>query len=240
MDLKKYKVTYKKARPLFVINMGSTQDSRASLVGNTQFSKEIGTFFDESPFVKAISTPNAVIVLDELSRAHPDATNILLPVLDYLQRYLRLDEWQGKVVKVASGVSFIATANIGNEFTATRLMDRALLDRFTVKIEVDILPKEQEMELVKLLCPTANMEIMESVTEIASSLRNLANQNKLSKFVSTRAIIEMAELTVDGFTLEELAEIVIYPDYPDDGGVDSERTMVKQVVQKEVEDETQN
>jgi hypothetical protein len=44
----------------------------------------------------------------------------------------------------------------------------------------------------------------------------------------------MAELTVDGFGLVELAEMVIYPDYPDDGGLDSERTMVKQVVQKHV------
>jgi hypothetical protein len=44
----------------------------------------------------------------------------------------------------------------------------------------------------------------------------------------------MAELTVDGFSLVELAEMVIYPDYPDDGGLDSERTMVKQVVQKHV------
>ena len=42
----------------------------------------------------------------------------------------------------------------------------------------------------------------------------------------------MAELTVDGFNLEELATAIIYPDYLDDGGVDSERTVVKQVVQK--------
>jgi MoxR-like ATPase len=232
--MKKYKVTYKKRRPIYVMNLGSTQDARATLIGNTQFSKESGTFFEESPFVKAISTPNSVIVLDELSRAHPDAINILLPTLDYLQRYLRLDESGGKVIKVAEGVSFIATANIGNEYTATRVMDRALLDRFTVKIEVDALPKERELDLVKLLCPTADFNIMKSVTEIAASLRTLAYQEKLSKFISTRAVIEMGELTADGFTLEELAEVIIYPDYPDDGGVDSERTTVKQVVQKYV------
>jgi hypothetical protein len=29
--------------------------------------------------------------------------------------------------------------------------------------------------------------------------------------------------------------MIIYPDYPDDGGVDSERTMVKQIVQKYVQ-----
>jgi hypothetical protein len=52
--------------------------------------------------------------------------------------------------------------------------------------------------------------------------------------LSTRTVKEMAELTIDGFKLVELAEMIIYPDYPDDGGLDSERTMVKQIVQKYV------
>jgi hypothetical protein len=34
--------------------------------------------------------------------------------------------------------------------------------------------------------------------------------------------------------------MVIYPDYPDDGGLDSERTLVKQVVQKYISTETNN
>ena len=99
----------------FYLNMGATQDPRATLIGNTHFNKETGTIFDESPFVKAIRTPNAIIHLDELSRAHPDAWNILLTPIDYIQRYLRLDEKMGsELVRVAEGVSFIGTANVGN------------------------------------------------------------------------------------------------------------------------------
>ena len=219
----------------FYLNMGATQDPRATLIGNTHFNKETGTLFDESPFVKALKTPSSIIHLDELSRAHLDAWNILMTPLDYLQRYLRLDEKLGsELVRVAPGVSFIATANVGNEYTATRVMDKALLDRFTVKIEVDILSKEKELELVLLHCPDANMEIMNAVTDIASSTRMFVTQGKLTKFVSTRSVIEMAEMTVDGFSLEDIAEVAIYPDYPDDGGVDSERTIVKQVVQVHV------
>ena len=82
-------------RPDFYFNLGSTQDPRATLIGNTQFSKEKGTFFSESAFIKAIKTPNAIVLLDELSRAHPDAWNILMTVLDQGQRYLRLDEAEG-------------------------------------------------------------------------------------------------------------------------------------------------
>lgn len=219
----------------FYINMGATQDPRAALIGNTHFSKEAGTLFDESPFVKALRTPNSIIHLDELSRAHPDAWNILLTPLDYIQRYLRLDEKLGsEKVHVAEGVCFVATANVGNEYTATRVMDKALLDRFTVKIEMDILNQSTEMEFIKEHCPSADMNTMISVTEIAAATREFTHQGKLSKFISTRSVKEMAELTIDGFNLVELAEMIIYPDYPDDGGVDSERTMVKQIVQKYV------
>ena len=60
----------------FYFNLGATQDPRATLIGNTHFDKKKGTYFSEALFVKAIQTPNAVILLDELSRAHPDAWNI--------------------------------------------------------------------------------------------------------------------------------------------------------------------
>jgi MoxR-like ATPase len=219
----------------FYINMGATQDPRAALIGNTHFNKESGTLFDESPFVKALRTPNSIIHLDELSRAHPDAWNILLTPLDYIQRYLRLDEKLGsEKVQVAEGVCFVATANVGNEYTATRVMDKALLDSFTVKIEMDILNQNSEIEFIKEHCPNADMNIMLSIVEIAAATREFTHQGKLSKFLSTRSVKEMAELTIDGFNLIELAEMIIYPDYPDDGGVDSERTMVKQIVQKYV------
>ena len=67
-------------RPDFYFNLGATQDPRATLIGNVHFEKKSGTYFSESLFVKAIQTPNAVVLLDELSRAHPDAWNILITV----------------------------------------------------------------------------------------------------------------------------------------------------------------
>jgi ATP-dependent Lon protease len=100
-------------RPFFYFNLGATQDPRASLIGNTHFSKAEGTYFNESAFVKAIKTPYSVILLDELSRSHPEAWNILMTVLDQTQRYLRLDEAvDSPIVKVAEGVTFIATLTL--------------------------------------------------------------------------------------------------------------------------------
>ena len=226
-------------RPDFYFNLGATQDPRATLIGNTMFDKNKGTYFSESSFVQAIKTPNAVILLDELSRAHPDAWNILMTVLDQGQRYLRLDEAEGSpIVNVAEGVTFIATANIGNEYTSTRVIDRAILDRF-VTIEMDVLNDEQEFGLLKYMYPEVNEDDLKAVAEISHHTRTqaMSDSGKVTAMVSTRASVEMAGLLYDGFDLFESAEISIFPFFSQDGGVDSERTYVKQLVQKYVKDE---
>jgi len=221
-------------RPDFYFNLGATQDARATLIGNTHFNKETGTFFSESAFVRAIKTPNAIILLDELSRAHPEAANILMTVLDQGQRYLRLDEAiDSPIVKVANGVTFIATANVGNEYTATRVMDRALLDRF-VTIEMDLLDKESELALLKYKFPESDEYSLNALAEIAETTRQLikTDMSKISTIISTRVNVEAAGLIYDGFTLMEAAEIAILPYFSNDGGLDSERVFVKQLIQK--------
>jgi len=221
-------------RPDFYFNLGATQDPRATLIGNTHYNKENGTYFSESLFVKAIQTENAVILLDELSRAHPEAWNILMTVLDLNQRYLRLDEKDGApTVKVAPGVSFIATANIGNEYTSTRVMDRALQDRF-ITIEMDQLDEEMEYRLLAMKYPDVLSTDLTSLAAISGQTRkeSKAANAKLSIGLSTRAAVEAASLLYDGFSLSEAAEVAIYPFFSEDGGVDSERTFVKQIVQK--------
>jgi len=227
-------------RPDFYFNLGATQDPRATLIGNTHFSQEDGTYFSESAFVKAIQTPNAVILLDELSRAHPDAWNILMTVLDYGQRYLRLDEQDGqKTISVADGVTFVATANIGNEYTSTRVMDKALMDRFTI-VEMDVLTEEDENSLLTYMFPNVDSTVISNVAKIASLTRTESNSEtaRLTSGISTRTTVELCGLLFDGFSLEESSEVTIYPQYDSTGGVDSERTFVKQIVQKFCDDGT--
>ncbi len=228
-------------RPDYYFNLGATQDLRATLIGNVTFDKETGTSFSEALFVKAIQQENAVILLDELSRAHPDAWNILMTVLDSGQRYLRLDEAEDQAtIKVADGVTFIATANIGNEYTSTRTMDKALMDRFTI-IEMDLLSSTEESDLLQYMFPLVNKKALDNVAQITAMTRQECNkeESRLSSPVSTRTSVEVAGLLFDGFKLEEAAEITMYPQYSNDGGIDSERTFVKQIVQKFCDDGTE-
>ena len=225
-------------RPDFYFNLGATQDPRATLIGNVHFEKNSGTYFSESVFVKAIQTPNAVILLDELSRAHPDAWNILMTVLDYGQRYLRLDEQDGQAtIKVADGVTFVATANIGNEYTSTRVMDKALMDRFTI-VEMDVLNESEETELLTYMFPHVDSTTITNVAKIACLTRSESTSDtaRIGSGISTRTTVELSGLLFDGFSLQEAAEVCIYPQYDGAGGVDSERTFVKQIVQKFCDD----
>ena len=226
-------------RPDFYFNLGATQDPRATLIGNVHFEKSKGTYFSESLFVKAIQTPNAVILLDELSRAHPEAWNILMTVLDSGQRYMRLDEQDGQAtINVAEGVTFIATANIGNEYTSTRVLDKALMDRFTV-IEMDVLNNTEEMGLLEYMFPNVDSELLDAVSQISHQTRveSSTDNPKITSGISTRTSVEIAGLLFDGFSLPEASEITIYPQYSNDGGLDSERTFVKQLVQRFVKDD---
>ena len=222
-------------REVHYFNLGATQDPRSTLIGNTHYNKDSGTYFSESLFVNAIQQENAVILLDELSRAHPEAWNILMTVLDPIQRYLRLDEKDDSpTIKVAEGVSFIATANIGMEYTATRVIDRAILDRFSL-IEMDVLSEDDEYTLLKGKFPTIDEKQLLSLCAIVGDIRKEINTDspRISTMISTRNTIEIAELIIDGFSIHDAAELLIYPLYPNDGN-DSERVYVKQLIQKYV------
>ena len=222
-------------RQFFYFNIGATQDPRSTLIGNTHYSKDKGTFVAEALFVKAIQTPNSIILLDELTRGHADAWNILMTVLDENQRYLRIDEMPDTpTIKVARGVTFIATANIGSEYTATRVLDRAMLDRFASIVEMEPLSMTDEMTLLTMTYPEVNPDHIKAIAEIADHTRMQVKSEdpKVTTSISSRITVEMAGLLNDGFTLAETSEACIYPFFSNAGGNDSERTYMKQLVQK--------
>ena len=161
-----------------------------------------------------------------------------MTVLDYGQRYLRLDEQDGQAtIKVADGVTFVATANIGNEYTSTRVMDKALMDRFTI-VEMDVLNESEEDQLLRYMFPHVDADVIANVAKIASLTRNESSSDtaRIGSGISTRTTVELSGLLFDGFSLQEAAEVCIYPQYASAGGVDSERTFVKQIVQKFCDD----
>jgi energy-coupling factor transporter ATP-binding protein EcfA2 len=229
-------------REFEIFNLGATQEPRSTLIGNTHFEQGRGTYTTPSLFVQMIQRENMVIVLDELSRAHPEAMNILMPVLDKDQRYLRIDESPDTpTIKVAKGVCFIATANVGSEYTGTRVLDRALEDRFS-KLYLEPIDKNAEIELLTDMFPTLDADVVRTIAAIGAETRRAVKQEnaQIDTIVSTRATIEMAALVLDGFSLADAYELRVYPFYSDQGGTGSPRTVVKQLVQKHLSSSGKN
>lgn len=220
-------------RNIVNINMGSTQDPRVSIIGNISYDPVNGTVHNESAFIKAISTPNTVVLLDELTRLHPEGVNILMSVLDPKRRFLRIDEDNdNRVINVAKNVSFIATANIGNEYTSTRTLDRAFNDRFQI-MEMDLLTKEEETSLLNMKYPEQS-DINNKLASFSFDLKRefFNDDSEIETFMSTRVLLAVADIISDGFSIEEAITSIVLPYFDSSGGLDSERAHVKKIFQK--------
>jgi len=103
---------------------------------------------------------------------------------------------------------------------------------------MDILSDEVSLCLLKYLFPTVDESELNNISSITHLTRIEAQTDnpRITSGVSTRTSVEIAGLLFDGFSLIEAADITIYPQYDATGGVDSERTFVKQIVQKFVSD----
>jgi hypothetical protein len=159
-----------------------------------------------------------------------------MTVLDESQRYLRIDESpDAEVVKVADGVSFLATSNEGIQYTSTRKVDFALADRFAI-LEMDILSKLQQESLIRHACPKIDDKTVEILTSIYDQINTelATNNGKIQTRMSTRSMIRAARHICDGFSINEALDLCIYPYFDGEGGLDSERTFVQIIAQKYV------
>jgi len=105
---------------------------------------------------------------------------------------------------------------------------------------MDVLNEADETSLLNYMFPHVNSDLLSNVAKIATLTRTESGSDtaRITSGISTRTTVELCGLLYDGFSLEEAAEVSIYPQYDNTGGVDSERTFVKQIVQKFCDDGT--
>jgi len=88
--------------------------------------------------------------------------------------------------------------------------------------------------LTKRFGDRVSANLIHSVADIADATRKewRSDEGKLSTMISTRMTVRICELLADGFSLSEAAEVAVLPFFDASGGTDSERTFVKQIIQK--------
>lgn len=215
-------------KELYIQDMGTVQDAQSALLGTHTLNKEGVSEFKHAPFVSHIQS-GGIVLLDELSRAPLAANNILFPCLDN-RRYLPVDvahNEEDQKIMVNDDTVFIATANIGGEYTGTNALDRALLDRF-FPIETQY---PQERDEVKVLMTRTGIDETPAtaIVRVANEVRKQYKDQELSSSISVRHTLQTAGLVVDGFDLTNALQAVVMPLF-DDGIGTSERAKVKSII----------
>ena len=211
-----------------VYDMGSMYDPVSGLLGVHRLQEGGISVFDYAIFTQDIQKPG-VVLLDELSRAPVTTNNILFPCLDS-RRSLPVEIAGGKdmrAIRVHPECCFIATANIGAEYTGTMIMDRALMNRFFA-MKLSYLAQTDEVQLLVKRCDI-KPDHARKISLVCSEIRTTFDKGELSHAMSTRESLMAAELIRDGWSPLEAMELSFLPLYE---GTDSEgeRGIVRKLI----------
>jgi hypothetical protein len=103
-------------------------------------------------------------------------------------------------IKVHPDCVFIATANVGSQYTGTHKLDRALMDRFFL-IEVDALNEDMTKEVVKNYGSTLKPKDVDTIVATYQSINKSHEEFRVNFSLSIRHLKNITDLVVDGFTI---------------------------------------
>jgi nitric oxide reductase NorQ protein len=188
--------------PLHIIDMGTMTDAVSGLIGIhtvTIVDGKTTSSFKRSRFSQIIQQPG-IVLLDELSRASLQANNLLFPCLDF-RRELPMEYCfeDQTPVKVHPDCMFIATANLGSQYTGTHKIDRALLDRFmTLKVTT---PNSEDIKDSLINSYNVRGIDVATIVQVYDNLLKAHNQFKIDFKLSFRHLKFIAQMVQDGFTI---------------------------------------
>lgn len=161
--------------------------------------------------------------------ASAQANNLLFPCLDF-RRELPMEYCfeDTTPIKVHPQCVFIATANLGSQYTGTHKLDRALQDRFMC-IQVDQLNTSQTVNVIKMQAPSLNNSVVNEMVRVYSEINKMHDSFTISFNLSIRHLKMIADLVVDGFTLYDAFYIVC----KGIGGTEGSESTLKPIFNKE-------
>lgn len=214
--------------PLYTFDMGAMVDPISSLLGVHRL-QDGRSVFDYAQFTEVIQKP-CIILLDELSRAPIGVGNVLFPCLDD-RRVLPIEIAGGsdkRSIAIHPEVTFIATANVGAEYTGTTVLDKALVNRF-FPLELGYLPEKEER---KVLVKRTGIEDKKSslIVQVANTIRTMNKKMEISTSVSVRETLMISQLVSDGWKIGEAMKAVYIPMFPMEDGDGGEREKIFKVL----------
>jgi ATP-dependent Clp protease ATP-binding subunit ClpC len=144
------------------------------------------------------SRPFALILLDEIEKAHPNILNVFLQVMDDG----RLTDGTGRTVDFTNSI-IIATSNAGTEFIQNRMKEGATVE--TVRTELIASQLNQyfrpeflnRFDRIIVFRPLTRTEILEIVKLMLAKVAHQLQDRGISFVASNEAIQELADIGYD-------------------------------------------
>lgn len=188
-------------KEVMIFDMGTMSDPIMGLVGSHILHAEEGKVsskFSISRFAEAIQRPG-IILMDEINRASAQANNLLFPCLDFRKELAMEYNFEDRTpIKVHPECMFIATANVGSQYTGTHKLDKALQDRFMM-IEIDPLEKDAILSLLAFEFPSVDKEYRNKIVNFYFALDKAHQDYTVGFNMSLRHLKLIMGLTRDGF-----------------------------------------
>ena len=114
-------------------------------------------------------------------------------------------------------VRFIATANIGMEYSATRSLDRALQDRF-MTFNLPYITGEQMSGYIddSMELTDKDEEMVNLLAQVYDYSHTLFGKGKIGTRISTRSILDVMSLVKGGFKMRDILDHAILSQYEQD------------------------
>jgi MoxR-like ATPase len=196
--------------PITIFDMGTMTDPIMSLVGTHVITVKDGVTssqFRKSRFSEVIQQPG-IVLLDEISRSSAAANNLLFPCLDF-RRSLSMEYCfeNPMPISIHPECSFVATANLGSQYTGTHKLDKALIDRFMM-IEIDPLQESEIEQIISHIYPSLVIPEVKMITKVYMQICNAHKEFTISFTLSMRHVKLIASMIADGFTIYDAYYVV--------------------------------
>jgi cobaltochelatase CobS len=183
--------------PLIRINFDS-EITRMDMIGRDILTQENGTTisrFEDGILPQALAQP-CVLLCDEIDFIRPDIAYVMQRALE--DKGLLITEDGGRLITPHPFNRIIATANTqgqGDEFgyQGARTQSMAFLDRFTVWLDVEYLPRAQEKKLVKARVPDIEDKYLEQILDYVQEHRKAFVDGDIGQPISPRGVLALCE-----------------------------------------------
>lgn len=174
-------------KKLYTVNCDVELD-KTEIIGHHEI-EDGETVWVEGILIKAMKE-GAWIVFDEINMARPEVLSVLHQALDY-RRKITIKEHHNE--EIVADKDFRVVATINPNYCGTTELNYAFRRRFNVIVDMNYLSKTDERKLIEKRTGI-DKETSSRLVSIASDVRVMQNEGKITYPISTAHLLEFGEM----------------------------------------------